>query len=64
MNDLETLAGMLAGDRAEGQDAIAWAATPSAKAQYQAALDVSRRLGVPVTGAQLCAMLWAAHKAA
>jgi hypothetical protein len=47
----------------EGQAGIAWAATPKAKAQYAAALDVAQRLKVPVTPSALTAILWAAHSA-
>jgi hypothetical protein len=59
MDDKNALAELLT----EGQAGIAWAATPEAKAQYQAALDVAGRLGSAVTGTELSAMLWAAHNA-
>jgi hypothetical protein len=48
---------------AEGYAAVAWASSPQAKAQFEAAMGFARRTGVKMTEAELCAVLWVAQTA-
>jgi hypothetical protein len=47
----------------QGYAAIAWAGSPQGKAQFEAAMEFARRAGIPVTEAEVCAILLAAQEA-